>query len=148
MFYSLKPWSQSVKWMKYFFLYTCICSTDSVMCRRWHDSLYRSWQGVHTWAVSVWLSCRNNLWGSPCYMYQTSLNFLHLCPHFTTLVARGFLHSHLSHITASFVLYCIYFNIFCWIDAHIWSSFGQQALTCHKSVKIIHEPQEAHMARA
>ena len=43
---------------------TLCISTASVLCRRWNDPLHRSWQGIHLWPVSIWLSCRNNLWGN------------------------------------------------------------------------------------
>lgn len=43
---------------------TLCISTASVLCRRWNDPLHWPWQGIHLWPVSIWLSCRNNLWGN------------------------------------------------------------------------------------
>ena len=47
------------------FDYMCLVfpSTDSFLCWRWHDSFYRSWKRVNIWTISIWLSCRNYVWG-------------------------------------------------------------------------------------
>lgn len=58
---------------------TLCMSTASVLCRRWNDPLHRSWQGIYLWPVSIWLSCRNNLWGiSVCYVWSFIIIILKL----------------------------------------------------------------------